>query len=115
MELMRKVALILKSNPAVQHVLDKKVFDGDHNEYLSQDVQWRADHLGLKPTFWETAKSDLPWLLSDGMLNMKSPAAVSRETNLSLKKQALQQHQVFSDAYIARDSFRCFHRGDGDF
>lgn len=115
MERMRKAALTLKKHSTVQSYLDQTVFKGDKNRYLAKDVQWRADHLGLKPTFWETAKPDLPWLLSDGALNMKSPAAVSRETTLSLKNQTLQDHLFYRDAYVARDCLRCFHRGDGNF
>ena len=111
----RKAALTLKTQSEIQDILDQKVFDSGHNQYLAKDVRWRGHHLRLKPTFWQTVKSDLPWLLSDGDLNMKSPAAVSRETNLELKKQTLQDHPVYRDAYVARDSFRCFHRGDGVF
>jgi len=113
MERARNTGLDLKKNVDLQKDLNQKVFRGDMNYWLENDIRWRAKHLGQELGYWETARSDLPWLLSDGALIMKSPAATKPETNLSLKRQILQDHPQYQHAYITRDSFRCFHRGDG--
>lgn len=113
MESRRKLALQFLENKDAQAILDKRVFEGDENQTLKTDVKLRAEYLGKDLTFWEAVKSDLSWLLTDGALNMKSPAAVSRDTNFQVRPQMLQQNQVYETAYIARDSFRCFHRQDG--
>lgn len=114
MKRMRKIANLLKSDEEVQKILDEKVFNHDRNVGLKDNVVERARHLGMYPvTYWNTVKSDLPWLSSDGLLNMKSPRASGREINLRVKKQTLQEHEFYKDAYLARDPFRCFHRDDG--
>lgn len=103
----------LKSDDALREALANKIFEGDCNAYLEDDVRWRAYHLQLDLEYWEVVKSDLPWLLSDGSLIMKSAAATKPEPNLFLRKQTLQEHWAYKDSYLVRDSFRCFHRGDG--
>lgn len=111
----RDAASILRGNPAVRKRLDDSVFLGDENEHLKDDIEWRADQLGWKADFWRTARSDLPWLLSDGAVIMKSPAATKQEVHLELKEQIIQRHPKYKDAYITRDAFRCFTRGDGKY
>lgn len=106
---------MLENDDEVQKALDAKVFVGDHNAGVEDNVIARAKHLGMEPSYWNAVKSDLPWLLSDGQLNMKSPRASGQEANLRMKKQALQEHEFYKDAYLARDPLRCFHRDDGRF
>lgn len=102
------------SDHAIKEALDRKVFVDIENTDLHTDLLWRVEHTGLTPDYWTTVKSDLPWLLTDGVLNMKGPAASARDASLELMKQALQENETYKNAYLARDPFRCFHREDGE-
>lgn len=108
----RHAPRIQKGNATVQKILDQEIFERNHNKSLTKDVKWRARHLGWKPTYWRTAKSDLPWLLSDRALIMKSPPAIKPEISLGLKRQTLQDYLAYQNTYITRHCFQCFTRGD---
>lgn len=110
----RNIAQAFLKNETAQKVLNKRVTDGDYTREVYEDVRWRSYHIGKgkDPSYWETVKSDLPLLLSDGALIMKSPAATKQEPSWTMKRQTLQDEEEYRFAYLARDPFRCFNRGD---
>ncbi|KAG6359164.1 hypothetical protein INS49_012684 [Diaporthe citri] len=110
----RDLLRILKSEKQVNDVLDRSVFAGNNSEKLKKDILWRAQYVGQSVNFWELAKADLPWQISEGShLNMNGPSEGVRTTKLENVSQSLARHAYYKDAYIARSPFRCFHRSDG--
>lgn len=110
----RDVLRILKSVPHISNKLDAQVFDGDNNENLVKDVEWRAQYVGKDVSFWDLAEADLPWQLSEGsQFNMNGPSEGIRTTKLEQVTQSICRHPQFEHAYIARNPLRCFHRDDG--
>jgi hypothetical protein len=108
------VASLLKDNKPVQEALDKAVFDYDRNATLRDDITWRANHLGMQISYWNSVKSDLPPRLSSGgSINMSGPYERLLPTDFGFLPQSLQQHQFYENSYITRNCFRCFHRSDG--
>lgn len=110
----RDLLRILESEKHVNEVLDRGIFAGNNSEKLRRDIIWRAQYVGQSVNFWEMAKADLPWQISEGShLNMNGPSEGIRTTNLENFSQSLARHAYYKDAYIARSPFRCFHRSDG--
>lgn len=110
----RDLLRLLKNEEGISSVLDRGIFAGDNNEHLRKDVTWRAQYVSQTLEFWELAKADLPWQISEGShLNMNGPSEGVRTTNLEKASQSIAMHSFFKDAYIARNPFRCFHRDDG--
>jgi len=110
----RDLLRMLRDEKQMNHVLDRSVFAGMNDERLKKDIKWRAQYVGQPVEFWELAKADLPWQISEGShLNMNGPAEGLRGTKLEKATQALCRHGFFRDSHIARNPFRCFHRADG--
>src|ERR1700748_410743 len=107
---MLDVASLLNDNKPVQEALEKVIFDYDRNATLREDVTWRANHVGVQISYWNSVKSDLPPRLSSGgSINMSGPYERSLANDFGLSPQSLQQHHFYENAYITRDCFRCFH------
>ncbi len=110
----RDLLRMLKDEKQINDVLDRSVFAGMNDERLKKDIKWRAQYVGQPVEFWELAKADLPWQISEGShLNMNGPAEGLRGTKLEKATQALCRHGFFRDSHITRNPFRCFHRADG--
>lgn len=110
----RDLLRMLRDEKQMNHVLDRSVFAGMNDERLKKDIKWRAQYVGQPVEFWELAKADLPWQISEGShLNMNGPAEGLRGTKLEKATQALCRHGFFRDSHITRNPFRCFHRADG--
>ncbi|KAL1837287.1 hypothetical protein VTJ49DRAFT_4053 [Mycothermus thermophilus] len=110
----RDLLRMLKDNQEFNEVLDRSVFAGMNDERLVKDLRWRAAYVGQPLGFWDLAKADLPWQISEGShLNMNGPSEGLRGTKLEKVTQALSRHNFFKDAHIARNPFRTFHRADG--
>ena len=45
----------------------QSVFTANDITSFHSDVDWRADHLGIKANYWNMAASDMPWQLSEGV------------------------------------------------
>ncbi|RYP19187.1 hypothetical protein DL765_003502 [Monosporascus sp. GIB2] len=109
----RDLLRILNDEKRITDILDSGIFAGDNNENLKKDLTWRAQYVGQGLDFWELAKADLPWQISEGShLNMNGPSEGVRTTELENVSQSLAMHAFFKDSYIARNPFRSFHRDD---
>lgn len=110
----RDLLRIMKNDKQISEDLKRSVFAGDNNQKLKKDIVWRAQFLGQDINFWDCAKDDLPWQLSEGSeLNMNGPSEGLRTTKLDMSSQSLATHPLYKDTYLARNPFRCFHRNDG--
>lgn len=98
----RDLLRMLRDEKQMNHVLDRSVFAGMNDERLKKDIKWRAQYVGQPVEFWELAKADLPWQISEGShLNMNGPAEGLRGTKLEKATQALCRHGFFRDSHIS--------------
>ncbi|KXT17013.1 hypothetical protein AC579_7416 [Pseudocercospora musae] len=110
----RDLLRIIELQEKFSSTLDRGIWVGDNNDNLKKDVEWRAQYVGKPIEFWDLAKSDLPWQLSEGShFSMNGPANGVRTTQLEGTHQSLSRHAFFQHAYLARNPFRTFHRNDG--
>ncbi|KAL9629688.1 MAG: hypothetical protein Q9164_006768, partial [Protoblastenia rupestris] len=111
---MRDVYLLLRDRQELQHDLDQSTWKADQNASLHHDIDWRADHLALEPTFWNLVSSDMPWQLSEGLsMGSLCPKDGLAPIGRHVETQTLSMHPFYKDANLVRDPFRTFHRGDG--
>ena len=111
---MRDVYLLLKELEGFEGQLEKHVWDGEKNSSFQSDVEWRADHLDLRASYWNMAASDMPWQLSEGLtLTAQGPTEGLKPVGRHIEKQSLSSHPFFAKAQLVRNPFRTFHRGDG--
>lgn len=113
---MRDVYALSKKVPRLSQALDQNVLKGIGNENLREDISWRSKHLGVLPTFWNLAQSDMAWQLSEGF-GVAWHGAMSALKPLDAKadRQILSRHPFYESSQIVRDAFRLFHRDDGKF
>jgi hypothetical protein len=112
---MQLVACLLTKQADVTHRLNQRVFDGDKNETLRADVEWRRDFTQMDGGFWESVLSDIPWQLSQGVaIDMSGPGRASRTIDPSIETQAFAKNAFFEESQLTRVPFRTFHRGDGE-
>ena len=110
---LRFIAGLSKDQELTQE-LDQITFEGDNNEKLRPDIEWRAEHVGTEISYWESVESDIPWQLTEGgALHMKGPSKGARITKRESNRQSLASHAFFKNAQLVRDPFRAFHRSDG--
>ncbi len=111
---MRDVYLLLKGMEGLEDQLEKHIWDGEKNSSFQSDVDWRADHLNLKASYWNMTASDMPWQLSEGItLGSQGPTEGLKPVGRHIEKQSLSTHPFFTKAQLVRNPFRTFHRGDG--
>lgn len=111
---MRDTWLLLHNMHELDEDLDESTWKNDHNASFHHDVDWRAGHLGMKPTFWNLVDSDMPWQLSEGLaMGSQGPKDGLRPISRHVDRQTLSSHHFYSDAQLVRNPFRTFHRGDG--
>jgi len=111
---MRDVYLLLHKNEELHEDLNESTWKADQNASLHSDVNWRADHLAMDPTFWNLVDSDMPWQLSEGLaMTGQGPQDGLRPILRHVDKQTLTSHPFYNDAQLIRNPFRTFHRGDG--
>lgn len=113
---MRDVYLFLKNLDGFSEALDPFTWEGDQNASLHSDIDWRSDHLGVKPTYWNLVDSDMPWQLSEGLaMGSHGPVEGLKPIGRHIDKQALSSHPFYSNSQLVRNPFRCFHRSDGTY
>ena len=105
------VFAILKDLPALSRRLDLATWEHDRNDNLQVDVEWRADRFERRHGFWDHARADLPWQLTEGIRSDSEFLNVQHAPEFD--SQMLSRHGFFSKAILVRDSFKCIHRGDG--
>lgn len=112
---MREVYISLRNLQGFQEILDEFMWDGEReNSSFRSDVNWRADHLGIKANYWNMVASDMPWQLTEGLsLGNQNPVEGLKPVGRHIDKQTLSSHPFFSKSHIVRNPFRCFHRSDG--
>lgn len=111
---MRDVYLLLKELEGFDDQLEQHIWDGEQKSSFQSDVEWRADHLNLKASYWNMAASDMPWQLSEGIaMGGQGPTEGLKPIGRHSEKQTLSQHPFFAKAQLVRNPFRTFHRGDG--
>ena len=111
---MRDVWTLLHQRTELGEALNESTWKGDQNASLHHDVDWRADHLAMEPTFWNLVDSDMPWQLSEGVaLGSQGPKDGLRPVVRHVDRQTLAQHSLYRNAQLVRNPFRTFHRGDG--
>ncbi|KAN0076587.1 hypothetical protein V8E54_006729 [Elaphomyces granulatus] len=94
--------------------LDKSCFDGDQNEKLRRDLDWRTSNFNRDIRFWDLVASDLPFQLSDGIpFQSQGPLAAIKPSLKSKDFEILSQHPHFNKAQLVRDQFRFFHNNKG--
>ena len=57
---MRDVYLLLHKNEELLEDLNESTWNADQNASLRTDVDWRADHVAMEPTFWNLVEADMP-------------------------------------------------------
>ena len=111
---MRDAWLLLHNMHELDQDLDESTWKSDRNASLHHDIDWRADHLAMQPTFWNLVDSDMPWQLSEGIaMGSQGPKDGLRPIARHVDKQTLSSHPFYKDAQLVRNPFRTFHRGDG--
>jgi hypothetical protein len=115
MENMRDVRNILnryaKDMPEVTQQLDKAALKG-LSEGMTEDLRWRADHVGRNLRYWELVTPDFQRQLTSGQSHHVDPMA-SKFAILDVDKQALSEFPFYRNSQIVRYGLRCFHRTDG--
>lgn len=112
---LRDVYLLLQGLDDLQEPLNETIWDGEEKtSSLHSDIDWRADHLGIKANYWNMVASDMPWQLSEGIaLGNLVPVDGLQPVGRHIDKQSLSAHPFFKNSQIVRNPFRCFHRSDG--
>ena len=111
---MRDVYLLLHKIEELEKDLNESTWKADQNASLHSDLDWRADHLAMEPTFWNLVDSDMPWQLSEGLaMGSQGPRDGLTPVGRHVDKQTLSSHPFYSDAQLVRNPFRTFHRRDG--
>ena len=100
---------ILRDIPELNQRLNSVNQHPEHGLYY--DMVWRAGHLGGSRDFWDFARSDMPWQLTEGIRSDLDEPDMYQIPEF--ENQMLSQHGVYSKAVLVRDSFRCFSRNDG--
>jgi hypothetical protein len=94
--------------------LDNSCFDGDKNEKLRGDVEWRTKYFNKPVRFWDLVASDLPFQLSDGIpFQSQGPLAAIKPSLYSRDFEILSRHPHFNMAQLVRNQFRFFHNNNG--
>lgn len=111
---MRDVYLLLHENKVLHEDLNESTWKSDQNASLHSDIDWRANHLAMDPTFWNLVDSDMPWQLSEGLaMGSLGPRDGLRPVSRHVDKQTISSYPFYKDAQLVRNPFRTFHRGDG--
>ena len=55
---MRDIYLLLHDKSELQDDLNESTWRADRNHSLHTDVDWRADHLAMEPSFWNLVDAD---------------------------------------------------------
>ena len=58
---MRDIYLLLHDKSELLNDLNKSTWRADRNASLRSDVDWRAGHLAMEPSFWNLVDADMPW------------------------------------------------------
>lgn len=111
---MRDVYLLLNKKKEMHEDLNESTWKADRNASLHSDIDWRADHLAMEPTFWNLVDSDMPWQLTEGLaMGAQGPRDGLQPIARHVDKQVLSSHPFYKDAQLVRNPFRTFHRSDG--
>ena len=111
---MRDVYLLLQGNQELHEDLNECTWKADQNSSLRSDINWRADHLAMEPTFWNLVDSDMPWQLSEGLaMGALGPRDGLQPVSRHVDRQTISSHPFYKAAQLVRSPFRTFHRGDG--
>ena len=101
---------ILRGIPKLHRLLDAYNWQHAVGHNLYRDIHWRAENLGRSCGFWDFARSDMPWQLTDGIRSDLDEPDMHQIPEF--ENQMLSQHGIYSKAVLVRDSFRCFRRND---
>jgi len=111
---MRDVYILLNEREELWPDLNASTWKADQNASLHHDIDWRADHLAMKPDFWTLVSSDMPWQLTEGLaMGTQGPKDGLQPISRHVDRQTLASHPFYKDAQLVRNPFRTFHRGDG--
>ena len=111
---MRDVYLMLHNDRDLDDDLDESTWKADQNASLHSDINWRADHLAVEPSFWNLVSSDMPWQLSEGLaMGAQGPRDGLRPITRHVDRQTISSHPFYQNVQLVRDPFRTFHRADG--
>ena len=104
----------MEQSKPVRKALNERIFFGDQNEGFSNDIEWRANHLGAEIDFWDFVKTDIPSQLSEGFaLGDDIPLIPEIGTKRNLDRSVM-EHSSFTNSQLMRSIFRAFHRADGN-
>lgn len=110
----RDVFLLLHKNEELLGDLNESTWKADQNASLHSDINWRAGHLAMEPSFWNLVDADMPWQLSEGIaMGAQGPRDGLRPIARHVDKQTLSSHPFYKNAQLVRNPFRSFHRVDG--
>lgn len=111
---MRDIYLLLHDKKELQDNLNESTWRADRNASLHTDVDWRADHLAMEPSFWNLVDADMAWQLCEGLaMGAMGPRDGLRPIVRHVDKQIFSLHPFYSNAQLVRSPFRTFHRSDG--
>jgi hypothetical protein len=86
-------------------------------ELLAEDLESRAEHLGVTLGYWELVGSDIPYHLTQ-LITLETAAGPKdgpKPPNAQHVTQTLWSHDFYKPAQLVRNKLRCFHRPDGIF
>ena len=111
---MRDVYLLLNKMEELNEDLNQSTWKADRNSSLHSDIDWRAGHLAMEPTFWNLVDADMPWQLSEGIaMGSQGPRDGLTPVGRHVDKQTISSHPFYGNAQLVRNPFRTFHRRDG--
>ncbi|KAI9794126.1 MAG: hypothetical protein M1833_000438 [Piccolia ochrophora] len=109
----RDVCILSKRVPGLSARLDETLFEGDKNQDLRGDIDWRCGHVNTRLNYWNLEQSDMAWQLSEGAdVGMEGPHSGLKPIGSQLDEQIITRHPFYASAQIVKSPFRCFHRND---
>lgn len=103
----------LSQQKAYENGPTESVFDGMSNE-LKVDLEWRANHLGSKVSFWDMVSFDFSRELQEGKsLAQDTPSLATLSAEDIVDEQVFSSHPLYENVLLMRNYFRAFHRSDG--
>lgn len=110
---LRETCEVLQKLTKLLPELDQTILANDGNETLKNDLAWRTEHLGMRPTFWDFARADIPLQLSESLV-FHGPLRSSRDGVGKMDRSSIGKPGCeFQGSSLVVAPFRCFHRQDG--
>lgn len=102
--------------PGMTARLTNQLADNDLGKDFLRDLVRSGWRLDQPPTFWDLAKTEITWQLSEGVKSSLLDTDVfTNPVARKIEGQLLGRHARYENSVLVRDLFQCFHRSDGMF